>query len=356
MNPEEIAQPSLGYSALSHYTCKTSLSGESTTLEERNASTCVGEESTPPSDDNGRKKKAGRLLEELSRRDHHHSSRTAQSDDPKPIESRSTPLRSAKSTSQEHSHFLREMEQAREELTRFRTEMSGLAKQMNGIALDIKQSKKRISEDTDRLEQDLTATQEANVNLQVLLENALKNQKESDVFATQAIRTMHFDLASVVQENNGLQGRLASIESHLREHNGSLHDVVRRIQEYIHMLEQAQGTIHMLQEPRTTRGLRMHDDEASLPPTISSSRRTSETFSTSTDEVNKKNLEPDHELPIHDRSPSLPRLLSPEATELYRYRFVHRRISLPPTISPPQWQEQMPSQEDLRVLWTDRNR
>ena len=100
------------------------------------------------------------------------------------------------------------------------------------------------------IEQDLTATEEVNVNLQVLLERAVKTQKESDVFATQAIRNMYSDLASVVYENNQLQGRLATIESHQKEQKGSVHDIVKRMFEYTQMLEQAQGTIHMLQEPR----------------------------------------------------------------------------------------------------------
>lgn len=100
------------------------------------------------------------------------------------------------------------------------------------------------------IEQDLTATEEVNVNLQVLLERAVKTQKESDVFATQAIRNMYSDLASVVYENNQLQSRLVSIENNQREQKGSVHDIVKRMFEYTQMLEQAQGTIHMLQEPR----------------------------------------------------------------------------------------------------------
>lgn len=100
------------------------------------------------------------------------------------------------------------------------------------------------------IEQDLTATEEVNVNLQVLLERAVKTQKESDVFATQAIRNMYSDLASVVYENNQLQGRLQSIENNQNQQKGSVHDIVKRMFEYTQMLEQAQGTIHMLQEPR----------------------------------------------------------------------------------------------------------
>ncbi|CAO3662627.1 unnamed protein product [Rhizopus microsporus] len=117
------------------------------------------------------------------------------------------------------------------------------------------------------IEQDLTATEEVNVNLQVLLEKAVKSQKESDVCATQTIRNMYTELASVVYENNQLQSRLASLESHQREQVGNVYDITRRMQEYTHMLEQAQGTIHMLQEPRHIK--------MSLSSTASSSRRTS---------------------------------------------------------------------------------
>lgn len=171
--------------------------------------------------------------------------------DIKPTSSYSTPS----ITQQQHNNsldateriqFLREMEQAREELAEFRRNMDGLLKQMDGIAVDLEKSKDRVSE----IEQDLTATEEVNVNLQVLLERAVKTQKESDVFATQAIRNMYSDLASVVYENNQLQGRLKSIETHQKEQKGSVHDIIKRMFEYTQMLEQAQGTIHMLQEPR----------------------------------------------------------------------------------------------------------
>jgi hypothetical protein len=108
--------------------------------------------------------------------------------------------------------FLREMEQAREELAEFRRNMAGLVKQMDGIAVDLEKSKDRVCRffviklaitvlislfSKAEIEQDLTATEEVNVNLQVLLERAVKTQKESDVFATQAIRNMYSDLASV---------------------------------------------------------------------------------------------------------------------------------------------------------------
>lgn len=44
----------------------------------------------------------------------------------------------------ERISFLREMEQAREELAEFRRNMAGLAKQMDGIAVDLEKSKDRV--------------------------------------------------------------------------------------------------------------------------------------------------------------------------------------------------------------------
>lgn len=40
--------------------------------------------------------------------------------------------------------FLREMEQAKDELSRFRNEIDGLAEQMNGIETDIVRGKKKV--------------------------------------------------------------------------------------------------------------------------------------------------------------------------------------------------------------------
>jgi hypothetical protein len=45
------------------------------------------------------------------------------------------------------------------------------------------------------IEQNLTTTQELNVNLQVLLENAAETQREADAFASQSIKSAQLDLA-----------------------------------------------------------------------------------------------------------------------------------------------------------------
>ncbi|KAI8967620.1 hypothetical protein BDF20DRAFT_900320 [Mycotypha africana] len=170
----------------------------------------------------------------------------------KPTSSLSTPLVAQQKEynrtidAAERIKFLNEIEQAREDLEKFRRNMAGLVKQMDNMTVDLEKSKDRVLE----IDQDLTATQEVNVNLQVLLEKAVKTQKESDIFATQAIKSMYSDLASVIFENNQLQGRLKYIEDQQKNQKGNVHDIVKRMNEYTQMLEQAQGTIHMLQEPR----------------------------------------------------------------------------------------------------------
>ncbi|KAI8640678.1 hypothetical protein BD408DRAFT_419472 [Parasitella parasitica] len=95
----------------------------------------------------------------------------------------------------------------------------------------------------------LTATQEVNVNLQVLLEKAVNSQRESDVYATRAMRHIHINLATVVYETGQLRGRLTSIADYQKQHQGNVSDMAERMREYTNMLEQAQGTIQSLQEP-----------------------------------------------------------------------------------------------------------
>lgn len=54
------------------------------------------------------------------------------------------------------------------------------------------------------IEKGLTATQEVNVNLQVLLEKAVNKQKETDVYATRAMRHIHTNLANVCSISKAL--------------------------------------------------------------------------------------------------------------------------------------------------------
>ncbi|KAI8072633.1 hypothetical protein BC940DRAFT_291236 [Gongronella butleri] len=141
--------------------------------------------------------------------------------------------------------FLREMDHTREQLSRFKKDMDGLAMQMNSMSENLHASKDRVCE----IEQDLLATQENNVNLQVLLERAVRRQKETDQRATQRIRHLHSNLSMIARESSQLQQRVASLEYLQQEHNGSVHDMVSRMQEYVSLLDQAQDTLYSMKHP-----------------------------------------------------------------------------------------------------------
>ncbi|SAL99009.1 hypothetical protein [Absidia glauca] len=246
----------------------------------------------------------------------------------------STPLRhtgsSSPSDTEQRLQFLRDMEKARKQLALFRQEMNGLATQIHGITDDLHESKTRVHE----IEQDLTETQEDNVNLQVLLEKAVKSQKESDVFATQAIRNIHSDLNLVVRENNQLQERLASIEYIQREHKGNVHDMISRMQEYVFMLEQAQDTIQLMQEPPIRHhhptSLGVEHISMSLQDLGLESRRTSESSSYITE---------DEEMGISIRKESQlvnrQHLTVPSSYITSHPRIVHKRASFPAFLPSP---------------------
>ncbi|KAI9313214.1 hypothetical protein BX666DRAFT_1834175, partial [Dichotomocladium elegans] len=148
----------------------------------------------------------------------------------------------------ESENLAREIDRARQDLLRFRSEMEGLAKQMDGMAIDLESSKDRVME----IEHNIMTTQEVNVDLQVLVENALRTQKESDGKTTNLIRHMHSNLANIAYENSQLQERLASIELHQQKHYGTVVDVGEKMREYAQMLEQAQGTLQVFRSPRPT--------------------------------------------------------------------------------------------------------
>ncbi|EIE81355.1 hypothetical protein RO3G_06060 [Rhizopus delemar RA 99-880] len=137
--------------------------------------------------------------------------------------------------SREKNQLLRELYQVKEDITRFKSELNGLAEQMDGMELHLNLSENRVQE----IEQDITATQEVNVNLQVILERAVHKQKETDVYATRAMKNIHTHLATVFYETGQLRGRLISIANYQRQQQGSVIDVAERIREYSKLLEEA---------------------------------------------------------------------------------------------------------------------
>ncbi|KAI9474877.1 hypothetical protein BDB00DRAFT_879617 [Zychaea mexicana] len=263
---------------------------------------------------------------------------------------------------EERVKLMRDIMHAKEELLRFRNEMDGLAQQIDGMAIDLNDSKDRVLE----IEDDLTSTQEVNVDLQVLLENAVKTQRESDGQTTHMIRNMHSNLANIVYENSQLQERLASLAMHQEKYQGNVVDVGERMREYAHMLEQAQGTIQYLQAPRHSRPIKTREDimnALSIRDGLSSRRASdiSSIYLTEDDEVSgiasrkqsetttltSPSISPDPS-PLaaataaataavtvgRQRPQSRSGSISPDIAELYRHRIIRKRPSLPSGMSP----------------------
>ncbi|CAO3668286.1 unnamed protein product [Rhizopus stolonifer] len=151
----------------------------------------------------------------------------------------------SESESREKNQLLKDLYKVKEDILKFKTELNGLAEQMDGMELDLNVSKNRVQE----IEQDITATQEVNVNLQVLLERAVDKQKETDVNANRAMKHLHSNLVNVVQETGQLRGRLSSIANYQRQQQGNVVDVGERIREYGQMLEEAIQSIQSRPPP-----------------------------------------------------------------------------------------------------------
>jgi chromosome segregation ATPase len=157
-------------------------------------------------------------------------------------------------TLREHKAYLqKELETARRELKRFRKELDGLQGQMNDMAEDMLESRSKVNTYTKKLsevEQHLVETQEMNVNLSIQLEKSLSSQKISSATTTQIVKMIQADLGRVVLENEHLRARVNELESRQSQCEGKLGEMMVSAQEYAHLLEEAQDTIHSLAETR----------------------------------------------------------------------------------------------------------
>ncbi|KAG1497440.1 hypothetical protein G6F45_012031 [Rhizopus arrhizus] len=215
------------------------------------------------------------------------------------------------SESREKNQLIKELYQVKEDIVKFKNELNGLAEQMDGMELDLNLSKNRVQE----IEEDITATQEVNVNLQVLLERAVDKQKETDVHATRTMKHIHSNLANVVQETDQLRGRLTSIANYQRQQQGNVVDVAERIREYGQLLEEA---IHSIQAKPP-----QPPSQQNQPPS---------------QQINV----PEKEMPMEKRKKSIV-----NNNELYKHRIIRKRISNPEINQP--W---LP-QKGLRILLND---
>ncbi|KAG9298787.1 hypothetical protein G9A89_012855 [Geosiphon pyriformis] len=157
-------------------------------------------------------------------------------------------------TLREHKAYLqKELEGARRELKRFRKELDSLSGQMNDMAEDMMDSRSKVNHYSKKLfevEQHLADTRETNVNLSLQLERSLSSQKISTATTTQIVKMIQADLGRVVLENEHLRASINELESRQVQCEGKLGEMMVSAQEYAHLLEEAQDTIHSLSETR----------------------------------------------------------------------------------------------------------
>ncbi|CEG66525.1 hypothetical protein RMATCC62417_03088 [Rhizopus microsporus] len=256
----------------------------------------------------------------------------------------STPLsRSSSSTtktsnqsmeeSREKNQLLRELYQIKKDIIKFKNELNGLARQMDGMEVDLNVSKNRVQE----IEEDITATQEVNVNLQVLLERAVNKQKETDVYATREMKNIHSNLANVVYETGQLRWRLTSIANYQRQQQGNVIDVAERIREYSEMLEEAIQSLQRKPRKSITADTKKSSESHVTTPTktnkpintVNATTTTTTTTTTITTTVEKR------------------KKTFVDNNELYKHRIIRKRIS-----NPEMNQAWLP-QKGLRILLSD---
>ncbi|GJJ77988.1 hypothetical protein EMPS_10347 [Entomortierella parvispora] len=146
-----------------------------------------------------------------------------------------------------HNRFLqRELDSCRHELKSFRRELDELSEQMAEMGAEMVEAKTKVNSYARRLgevEQELAATQELNVNLQLQLENALQKQKQTHSTTTQAVKLIQSDLGKVFSDSDTMRLTLEELESRQMNCEGKVLEMMTNTREYAQLLEEAQETI-----------------------------------------------------------------------------------------------------------------
>lgn len=140
---------------------------------------------------------------------------------------------------------------------------------------------------------------------------------------------------------------MTSIADYQKQHQGSVSDVAERMREYTYMLEQAQDTIHSLQEPSNRIRLLLSTEEEEMMTLdirdMNNNTSTITSYSSSSDE---------------DEEPVKP-IPKTNNADLYRHRIIKKRESNPevdiftsPLVLNQKNQDWLP-QKGLRILLND---
>ncbi|KAG0226862.1 hypothetical protein BGX31_007159 [Mortierella sp. GBA43] len=149
-----------------------------------------------------------------------------------------------------HNRFLqKELDSCRQELKSFRKELDELSEQMAEISTEMLDAKAKVNSYARRLgevEQELAATQELNVNLQLQLDSALEKQKLSQTNTSQTVKLIQSDLGKVSSDSDSMRITLEQLESRQMKCEGKVMEMMTNTREYAQLLEEAQETIHAL--------------------------------------------------------------------------------------------------------------
>ncbi|GJJ69052.1 hypothetical protein EMPS_01398 [Entomortierella parvispora] len=143
----------------------------------------------------------------------------------------------------------RELDGCRKDLKSFRRELDSLVEQMTEMGSEVLDAKTKVSVYARRLtevEQELSVTKEANVDLQVQLQTALDKQKQSQSSTAQVVKNIQSDLGKVLSDSGTIRSTLEELENRQVKCEDKVVEMMTNTKEYAHLLEEAQETIQTL--------------------------------------------------------------------------------------------------------------
>ncbi|KAG0245534.1 hypothetical protein BGX31_007327 [Mortierella sp. GBA43] len=149
----------------------------------------------------------------------------------------------------ENENLQKELNVCRRELKTFRKELDNLVDQMTEMGTEVVDAKNKVSVYARRLtemEQELSTTQEVNIDLQEQLRMTTEKQKQTQSSTVQAMKNMQNELGKVLSDSGSLRSTLVELETRQDKCEGKVVEMISNTKEYANLLEEAQTTIQTL--------------------------------------------------------------------------------------------------------------
>ncbi|KAF9433481.1 hypothetical protein BGZ76_009403 [Entomortierella beljakovae] len=149
----------------------------------------------------------------------------------------------------ENESLQKELDGCRRELKTFRRELDDLVEQMADMGSEVVDAKNKVTVYSRRLnevEQELSTTQELNINLQEQLQVTLEKQKQAQTTTALAVKSMQSELGRVVSDSGSIRSTLEELESRQEKCEGKVVEMFSNTKEYAQLLEEAQSTIQTM--------------------------------------------------------------------------------------------------------------